>query len=111
MLALSPRWSLGRRRRGLTNLLASVTAKATASCTAPALTSPFASLGDANQYALLPGESADNFTATGWLLGGGAKVVTTKLADGTTGSVLDLPAGAYAISPGRVSRTPTRPRG
>ncbi len=85
---------------GLAAVLTSLTAKATASCTSPALTSPFASLGDANQYALVPGESADNFAGTGWLLGGGAKIVTAKLADGTTGSVLDLPEGAYAISPG-----------
>ena len=82
-----------------TQLAAEITTTATASCTAPALTTPFAALGDLNSYALLPGESADNFTGSGWLLSGGAKIVTTTLADGTKGSVLDLPSGAAATSP------------
>lgn len=80
-------------------LAAEITAVATASCTAPLLTEPFASIGDTNSYALLPGESADALTGGGWLLSGGAKLVTTTLADKTTGSVLDLPSGATAVSP------------
>jgi hypothetical protein len=70
-----------------------------ATCTAPALTQPFLPFGDSNEYALPPGESFDNFSGSGWTLSGGAKLVTTKLQDGTTGSVLDLPSGATAVSP------------
>src|SRR6202035_3268533 len=62
-------------------------------CTAPALYQPFLSYLDGNGYSLAPGESIDNFSATGWTLSGGAKISTTKLADGTTGSVLTLPPG------------------
>jgi hypothetical protein len=68
-------------------------------CTTPSLGTPFSSLSDSNLYALLPGESADAFAGTNWTLGGGAKIVSTKLSDGTTGNVLDVPAGGYAISP------------
>ncbi len=68
-------------------------------CTEPLLSEPFAAAGDANQYMLVPGQSPDNFDGTGWTLTGGAQIVTTTLADGTTSSVLDLPAGSAAISP------------
>ena len=71
---------------------------AMATCTGPTLTQPFALLNDANYYAPLPGESWDSFPATNWSLSGGAKVVTTKLADGATGTALDLPASAKAVS-------------
>ena len=78
---------------------ASTTANsALAACTAPTLTQPFSPLSDANYYAPLPGESWDSFPATNWTLSGGAKVVTTKLADGATGTALDLPASAKAVS-------------
>jgi len=71
----------------------------TSACSAPTLTQPFLSIGDSNLYALAPGESPDNLTGAGWTLSGGAKIVQTTLADGRTGSVLDLPSGATAISP------------
>src|SRR6266581_4574049 len=38
-------------------------------------------------------------TAPAWTLSGGAKVVTTTLADGATGTALDLPPSATAVSP------------
>lgn len=72
---------------------------APAQCSNPLLSQPFASWGDSNNYTLAPGESANNFTGTGWTLSGGASIVTTQLADGTTSKVLDLPSGATAISP------------
>jgi hypothetical protein len=75
------------------------TSTSTSACSAPTLTQPFLSIGDSNLYALAPGESPDNLTGTGWTLSGGAKIVRTTLADGSTGSVLDLPSGATAISP------------
>ncbi|HUO70895.1 MAG TPA: hypothetical protein VMU39_08970 [Solirubrobacteraceae bacterium] len=71
----------------------------TSMCTAPALTQPFLFWQDTNWYALAPGQTANSFTGTGWVLSGGAKIVTMKLADSTTGSVLDLPAGSQAVSP------------
>ena len=77
---------------------AGLSAAGTASCAQPALSEPFAALHDTNAYALVPGESADNLSGAGWLLSGGAKIVRTKLADGSTGSVLELPAGGVAIS-------------
>ncbi len=70
-----------------------------ANCSTPTLTQPFASFGDTNEYALAPGETNDNFSATGWKLSGGAEIVTRRLYDGTTGEVLELPGGATAVSP------------
>jgi hypothetical protein len=70
-----------------------------APCSGTNLTQPYLSAGDANWYTLAPGQSADNFDAGGWTLSGGAQLVTTTLADGTTGQVLDLPSGAQAVSP------------
>lgn len=77
---------------------ASASASASATCPIPTLVQPFLPL-DTNLYALAPGESADNFAGTDWLLLGGAGIVSTTLSDGTTGDVLGLPAGAIAISP------------
>lgn len=71
----------------------------TSGCSAPPLSQPFASANDFNWYAYAPGESADSFIGTGWSLRGGASVVSTKLADGAYGSVLDLPGGSEAVSP------------
>jgi hypothetical protein len=101
--------SITRRAAGLAVLLAAVaggTAQAatpatTSACSQPAYTfsQPFGSLGDSNWYTLAPGQSRDAFNASGWTLTGGAKLVTTTLADGSVGTVLDLPAGATAVSP------------
>ncbi len=71
----------------------------TSSCTEPALSQPFLAWGDSNWYALAPGEAADDFYGTGWTLTGGAQIVNTTLADGSTGEVLDLPRGSQAVSP------------
>ena len=75
------------------------TSSATTACTNPLLTQPFLAWGDSHWYALAPGEAADAFAGTGWTLTGGARIVTTTLQDGTTGSVLDLPRGSKAVSP------------
>ncbi len=80
-------------------LPAQAASAATSSCQIPVLSLPFVLLGDHNGYALPSGESADNFGGAGWTLSGGAHIVKTKLADGTTGNVLDLPPGARAVSP------------
>ncbi|MDQ6804420.1 MAG: hypothetical protein M3065_05540 [Actinomycetota bacterium] len=68
-------------------------------CSDPVLSQPFASLGDMNWYALAPGQTPDNFDGAGWTLNNGANIATAQLADGQTGSVLDLPAGSQAVSP------------
>jgi hypothetical protein len=72
---------------------------AASNCSTPTLTQPFLGYGDQNWYALAPGESADNFDGTGWTLNGGASIQTQQLADGSSGSVLDLPSEATAVSP------------
>ena len=78
---------------------AATTSVDTSMCTTPAFSQPFRSWGDTNSYALASGQSAGNFNGAGWVLSGGAKIVKTTLADGTTGSVLDLPGGSQAVSP------------
>ncbi len=96
-----------RRVLGWATLLAALalvpaqaaSASTTLTCPTPALSQPFLSLGDSNWYTLVPGEGADNFAGTGWTLTGGASITATKLADGSTGSVLNLPAGSRAVSP------------
>jgi hypothetical protein len=70
-----------------------------ASCADPLLMQPFLAEGDANEYVLVPGQSPDNFDGAGWTLSGGAHIVSTTLADGTTGAVLELPTGSAAVSP------------
>ena len=72
---------------------------ATAACRAPALSQLLLPVGDPNWYTLAPGETTDNFTGAGWTLTGGARIVAVRLADGRTGSVLDLPSGSHAVSP------------
>jgi hypothetical protein len=68
-------------------------------CVDPMLTQPFLGWGDGSYYMLPTGESVDDFTGAGWTLTGGASIVSTTLADGTTGHVLDLPGGSSAASP------------
>src|SRR5438477_9933584 len=72
---------------------------AAATCPNSLFSQPLLSFGDAGWYTLAPGESVDNFAGTGWSLSGGARIVTTTLADGARGAVLDLPAGGAAVSP------------
>jgi hypothetical protein len=71
----------------------------TSMCSNPLFSQPFLSAGDSNWYTLVPGQSPNAFDGVGWTLSGGAKIVTTRLADGDTTSVLDLPSGSKAISP------------
>jgi hypothetical protein len=71
----------------------------TSMCSDPQLSQPFLSARDTNWYTLAPGESVGNFDGGGWTLSGGAQIVSARLADGQTGSVLDLPTGSTAISP------------
>jgi hypothetical protein len=68
-------------------------------CSAPPAFQPFLAWGERNWYAMVPGESLDNFAGSGWALTGGAKITTQTLADGKTGLVLDMPSGSTAVSP------------
>jgi hypothetical protein len=76
-----------------------VTPVDTSSCADPLVSQPFLSAHDNHWYTLMPGEETGGFDGTGWQLSGGASIVTTTLADGSTASVLDLPSGAKAVSP------------
>lgn len=71
----------------------------TSMCSIPQVSQPFLSASDGNWYMLPAGETAGNFDGSGWTLTGGAQIITTQLADGQTRQVLDLPAGAQAVSP------------
>jgi hypothetical protein len=71
----------------------------TSACSNPLLTQPFLSSKDSNWYTLIPGQTPGNFAGTGWQFSGGARIITTTLADGSTSSVLDLPSGSAAVSP------------
>ena len=82
---------------GVTLPLAAITG--TSPCSDPVLTQALLGFGDANLYALAPGQSVDSFDGTGWTLLGNASIVGTDLFDGSTGQVLDLPSGSAAISP------------
>ena len=78
---------------------ATTTTLDTSMCSDQAFSQPFLSAGDRNWYTLVPGQRDGNFDGAGWTLTGGAKIVSTVLADGSTASVLDLPSGSQAISP------------
>jgi hypothetical protein len=71
----------------------------TSGCTTGAFTQPFAPAHDNHWYTLMPGESAGNFDGSGWTFTGGAGIITTTLADGSVGSVLEMPSGSTAVSP------------
>lgn len=68
------------------------------SCPAPTLSRPFLPWGDAKEYTLLPGETFDVVGGAGWTLRGGAHLVSSRLHDGTTGQVLDMPAGSVVVT-------------
>lgn len=82
-----------------TPALAGTSSVDTSGCSAPQLSQPLLSARDSNWYTMTPGDSVDNFNGSGWTLTGGAQIKTTKLADGQTGSILDLPSGSKAVSP------------
>lgn len=67
-------------------------------CPGQTFSQPFEEFGDSNWYTLVEG-SEFNGGAEGWQLSGGAAVVDGIRPDGSSGGVLDLPAGAVAVSP------------
>lgn len=68
-------------------------------CATPVVSQAFLGWGDSNYYTPAPGVVTDRFSGSGWVLSGGAKIISTTLADGATGQVLELPPGASATSP------------
>ena len=71
----------------------------TSACAKHELTQALMAGKDFNWYAMAPGQTAGSFDGTGWTLSGGAKLVQTITANGRTGSVLNLPSKAKAVSP------------
>jgi hypothetical protein len=67
-------------------------------CPGQTFAQPFEALKDANYYTLVEG-SEFNGPNEGWELNNGASVVEGTRPDGSSGGVLDLPSGSYAISP------------
>jgi hypothetical protein len=104
---IRPRWALPSAVAACSALLsfgssaaqAATTAVNTSSCSAPALSQPFAAQSDSNYYMLAPGQAQGQFNGAGWTLSGGAAVVSAPLPAGGYGKVLNLPAGAKAVSP------------
>jgi hypothetical protein len=80
-------------------LAATVTPVDTSACSPAQLSQAFQSVRDSKWYTLAPGQTVDNFNGNGWTLNDGAQLTSSTLADGATGSVLDLPSGASAVSP------------
>jgi hypothetical protein len=81
---------------------AGVLTKSATDCDAPVTSQPFARWGDGNQYKLVPNGGLEG-GASGWTLGGGAKVVAgneTYKVHGTADNYsLELPAGSSATTP------------
>jgi hypothetical protein len=75
------------------------TTTAASTCPSYPLSQPFLRWGDSNEYVLLSGETFDNVTGSGWQLLDGARLVSTRLQDGRTGQVLDMPAGSAVLTP------------
>src|SRR6478609_6575604 len=66
----------------------------TSMCSAPELSQPFLYAKDNHFYTLLPGQSEEGgFNGEGWVLRGGAAIVTTTLPDGSTTQALSVPSG------------------
>lgn len=79
-------------------LAATPPAKTVARCEGQTFSQPFTANKDANYYTLLPGSQFEGPTE-GWELSNGAQILKTTEPNGGTGSVLDMPSGATAVSP------------
>jgi hypothetical protein len=67
-------------------------------CPGQTFAQPFESVGDASWYTLVEGSEFSS-REEGWELKNGAEVIEGARPDGSSGGVLDLPAGSYAVSP------------
>jgi hypothetical protein len=91
--------ALGAGTAQAQNLAGPATTPDVTQCQPPSLSQAFLGSGDFNYYAAAPGPSNAGFDGSTWTLTGGANITSTQLADGSTGPVLDLPAGSMAVSP------------
>jgi hypothetical protein len=78
---------------------AATTTRDTEGCAERSFSQAFVSYKDNHWYAPVAGQSEGGFDGAGWTLSGGAKIVTTTLPGGVTGTALDLPSGAKATTP------------
>lgn len=67
-------------------------------CPGQVFSQPFLAYEDDNFYTLVPGSEFLS-GAEGWALRNGAAVVQGTRPDGSSGNVLQLPGGSYAVSP------------
>jgi hypothetical protein len=67
-------------------------------CPGQSFSQPFEALKDSNYYTLVEG-SEFNSANEGWGLNNGASIVEGTRPNGSSGGVLDLPSGSYAVSP------------
>lgn len=72
--------------------------KETAVCPGQTFSQPFESLGDSNFYTLVSGSQFIE-GQEGWELFHGAQIADEARPDGSSGGVLDLPSGSFAVSP------------
>jgi hypothetical protein len=79
--------------------MATTTTVDTSWCNSPAVSQYLSPFKDTHWYTFMPGESSDAFDGSGWTLSDGASIKTVTLADGRSGTVLDLPGGSKAVSP------------
>lgn len=68
-------------------------------CAPLPMSQPFIGLGDRRSYVLAPNGNFSNVSGGGWQFTGGAKVVSATRPLIGAGGVLDVPAGATALSP------------
>jgi ABC-type molybdate transport system permease subunit len=68
-------------------------------CLPSPMSLPFVSLGDLRTYVLAPNGSFSDVSGGGWQFTGGAKVVVATRPVVGAGGVLNVPAGATALSP------------
>jgi len=78
--------------------VSSSSALAASTCEGQSFSQPFESLGDDNSYTLVPGSQFDS-ASEGWQLSGGAHIAEATRPDGSSGGVLEMPAGSRAVSP------------
>jgi hypothetical protein len=67
-------------------------------CEGQTFAQQFLESGDHRYYTPMPGGLFEAATTEGWTFSGGAEVLEAVLPDGSTGPVLNLPAGSRAVS-------------
>ncbi len=90
--------SAGAALLGVLGTSPALAAEGSGSCAGQVFTQPFQLFGDSNYYTLVPGAQF-NSAEEGWELSGGARITEANRPYGMRGGVLELPAGASAVSP------------